>query len=131
MPDHSNVLEHSVLIVFVDLRMALFLLVIVSMIDVHLMAWMWAFDISLDAISYAVLVMAVGLTVDYLIHITHSIVEAQPQADISRMSDQEIYASKLEIALNAMGISVWFVLFNDGIPTIQLIIDFLSISSIE
>ena len=97
MPDHSNVLEHSVLIVFVDLRMALFLLVIVSMIDVHLMAWMWALGISLEGVTFIDLVMAVGLTVDYLIHITHSIAEVQPRGDISRMSDDAIYNSKLEM----------------------------------
>ena len=99
-----------VLMFFVDLRMTLFILIILSSIDVHLMAWMWAFDISLDGVAYIDLVMAVGLTVDYLIHIIHSIVEAQPEGDISKMSQQEIYAAKLKIAFDAMGFSVWFVL---------------------
>ena len=98
-----------VLLLFIDLRMALFLLVIVSIIDVHLMAWIWAFDIVLDGTSYIVCVMAVGLTVDYVIHITHSIAEAQPQGDISKMEHQEVYNEKLKITLNTMGVSVWYV----------------------
>ena len=89
----------GVLIIFVDLKMALFLLVIVSMIDVHLMAWIWMFGITLDPTAYIECVMAVGLTVDYVIHITHSIAEAQP----------EIYGAKLRIAMNTIGVSVWFV----------------------
>ena len=100
----------SVLMLFVDLRLALFLLLVVSMIDVHLMGWMWAFDIAMDATAYVECVMAVGLTVDYVIHITHSIAEAQPQGDVSKMSSDDIYSSKLEVALNTMGVSVWSVL---------------------
>ncbi len=100
----------SVLVLFVDLRVTLFLLLIVSMIDVHLMGWMWAFDIAMDATAYVECVMAVGLTVDYVIHITHSIAEAQPQGDVSKMNRDDVYSAKLEMALNAMGVSVWFVL---------------------
>ena len=105
-----------ILMLFMDLRVALFLLVIVAMIDVHLMAWMWALDISLESVTFIVLVMAVGLTVDYLIHITNSIVEAQPQGDISRMSHHEFYNSKLQVALDSMGVSVWFVLCDTVSP---------------
>ena len=99
----------SVLIIFVDLRLALFMILIVSMINVHLMAWMWALGIALDSVSFICLVMAVGLTVDYVIHITHSIGEAQPDGDTLKMSDHEIYSAKLRKAMNAMAVSVWYV----------------------
>ena len=118
-----------VLILFVDLRMALFLLLIVSMIDVHLMAWMWAFDIALDASTFIVLVMAVGLTVDYIIHITHSVVEAQPEGDISKMSRREIYAEKVKMTLNGMGLSVWCVL--DDMSSVPLIFYFFCVHSVH
>ena len=99
----------SVLLFFIDLRMAVFLLVIVSMIDVHLMAWMWALGITLDGTSYLVCVMAVGLTVDYVIHITHSIAEALPEGDMTSRSHSESYSAKLKIAIKTMGVSVWYV----------------------
>ena len=98
----------SVLMLFVDLRLALFLLLVVSMIDVHLMGWMWAFDIAMDATAYVECVMAVGLTVDYVIHITHSIAEAQPQAFaervISQMKPSEIAELASEINENVENI---------------------------
>ena len=100
-----------ILLLFVDLRIAVFLLSMVTMIDVHLMGWIWTFGIVLDAPVFIFCVLAVGLTVDYLIHITHSIAEAQPQGDVSTMSHQAIYIAKLKMALNSMGVSVWFVLF--------------------
>ena len=101
----------SVLILFVNLRIALFLLIIVSVIDIHLFGWMWALDLTLDATIYIECVMAVGLTVDYVIHVTHSIAEAHPQGDVSKMSDQELYIEKLKAAMKARGVSVWFVDF--------------------
>ena len=100
------------LVLFVDLRMSLFIAMIVAMIDINLFGWMWALDISLDSTAYAELVMAVGLTVDYVIHITHSIAEAQPQGDFSKMSHQDIYRAKLRMTMNEMGVSVWYVLYH-------------------
>ena len=58
------------------------------------------FDLSLDPITYCCLVMAVGLTVDYIIHITHAISHAQPK-------DKYDYIQRLSIAMNQMGGSVF------------------------
>jgi len=55
------------LLLFIDLRMALCLLLLVAMIDVHLMAWKWSFDIVLDGTLYFVCLMAVELPVEYSI----------------------------------------------------------------
>ena len=94
------------LMVFVDLRMALFMTVIVAVIDVHIMAWIWALGIDLDPTVFIICVIAVGLTVDYMIHITHSIADAQVEGDSSAMSSDEIYAVKWKIAMQTMGVSV-------------------------
>eukprot|EP00484_Ammonia_sp_Unknown_P021342 CAMPEP_0197040750 /NCGR_PEP_ID=MMETSP1384-20130603/17411_1 /TAXON_ID=29189 /ORGANISM="Ammonia sp." /LENGTH=136 /DNA_ID=CAMNT_0042471569 /DNA_START=1 /DNA_END=408 /DNA_ORIENTATION=+ len=83
-----------------DLRLALFCFVVVAMIDVWFLGWMYFFNISLDPITYACLVMAVGLTVDYLIHITHSIAKAEPK-------DKYDYGERLELAMKEMGGSVF------------------------
>jgi len=99
----------AVLALSIDLRMALFLLVIVSMIDLHLFGWMMAFSISLDGTVYVVLVMAVGLTVDYMIHITHSFAEAQ-YYPIHYYDHDAIYRLKLKAAIDGMGVSVWYYL---------------------
>ena len=97
-----------VLIAFLDLRMAVFMAVVIAMIDVHLMGWIWAFDITLDLTVHLICVMAVGLTVDYLIHITHSIAEARPEG-MGNMDHHSLYEAKLRDALNSMGVSVWYV----------------------
>lgn len=51
----------AVLILLLDLRLALFIMLIVAMIDAHLFGWMWLFNISLDTLSYTQCVMAVGV----------------------------------------------------------------------
>merc|ERR1712176_361745 len=94
-----------VLFVFLDLRMALFIVAILASIDAHLFGWMWLFDISLDTLAYGELVMAVGLTVDYVIHITHAIADAKPK-DIDHLTGNELYKQKLRIAMLEMGTSV-------------------------
>merc|ERR1712083_1192110 len=67
---------------------------------------MWMLGLAMGGTVYIQCVMAVGLTVDYMIHITHSFAEALPEGDVSTMSHHEIYAAKLEIAMNSMGVSV-------------------------
>merc|ERR1711971_297711 len=67
-----------VLLLLLDLRVTLFIMLMVAMIDVHLFSWICLWGISLDNVSYTECVMAVGLTVDYVIHITHAICDAHP-----------------------------------------------------
>ena len=58
--------------------MALFISILIAMIDVDLIGWMALNSISLDTFAYGQLIMAVGLTVDYIINITHAINDAKP-----------------------------------------------------
>lgn len=88
-----------ILLILLDVRLAVYIVIIVGMIDVNLFGWMYLFNISLDSVSYAQLVMAVGLTVDYVIHITHAIAIAQP-------IDVNDYEQRITIALQDMGASV-------------------------
>ncbi len=50
-----------VLILLLDIRMSIFIIIIVAMIDINLFGWMWLLDISLDTLSYSQCVMAVGV----------------------------------------------------------------------
>ena len=54
-----------VLLFLIDLRVCLFVALMVAMIEIDLFAWMYFNNINLDSVSYVQLVMAVGLTVDY------------------------------------------------------------------
>lgn len=90
-----------ILIIFMDLRIAIFCFIIVAMIDVWFIGWMILLNISLDPITYACLVMAVGLTVDYVIHIVHSISKSIP------INNKNDYTERLSIAMNEMGGSVF------------------------
>ena len=94
-----------VLVIFLDLRMTLFIVAILAMIDAHLLGWLWLFDITLDSIAYSQLVMAVGLTVDYVIHITHAVADAKP-TNLETDDPNEIYRQKLTIGMLEMGTSV-------------------------
>ena len=64
-----------VLVFLVDLRMAVFVIVIIVKIDIELFGWMQLIGMTLDTLTYAQLVMAVGLTVDYVVHIAHAIAD--------------------------------------------------------
>ena len=89
-----------VLLIFIDLRIAIFCFIVVAMIDVCFIGWMLMLGLSLDPITYACLVMAVGLTVDYIIHITHAISHAEPK-------NKYDYTERLSIAMREMGGSVF------------------------
>eukprot|EP01084_Bolivina_argentea_P008422 15774_1 len=93
----------AVLLLLLDCRVALFILIVVIMIDIDLLGWMFLFDISLDVVSYVELVMAVGLTVDYVIHTTHAIIDEM--VGLEEVNDM-IYAEKLRIAMVNTGTSV-------------------------
>lgn len=54
--------------------------------------------VALDTLSYGQLVMSVGLTVDYIIHISAAISDAKVQSDN--------YEQRLNVAFHEMGIGV-------------------------
>ena len=56
-------------------------------------------NVSLDNVAYIQLVMAVGLTVDYVIHVTHAIADAEPYIKTN-------YRERIQIAMDDMGIGV-------------------------
>ena len=68
--------------------------------------------VSLDTLAWIQLVMAVGLTVDYVIHVTHAIADADPIKDkivtgthkYDKSNDD--YGERITIAMNDMGIDV-------------------------
>eukprot|EP01083_Nonionella_stella_P099692 280302_1 len=61
------------LLLLMDMRVAIFIMVIIVCIDVCLFGWMYLLAIDLQAISFCQLCMAVGMTVDYVIHMVHAI----------------------------------------------------------
>ena len=63
-----------ILMIMMDIKMAWFIIIVVLMIDIELFGWMVMVGVSLDSITFIQLVMAVGLTVDYVIHIMLSLI---------------------------------------------------------
>ena len=88
-----------VLFLLMDIRMAFFISILIGMIDVDLIGWMALNNVSLDTLAYGELVMSVGLTVDYIIHIAHAITDAQP-------NDPNNFRERLTIAFHDMGVGV-------------------------
>ena len=88
-----------VLFLLMDIRMAFFVSILIGMIDVDLIGWMAVNNVSLDTLAYGELVMSVGLTVDYIIHIAHAITDAEP-------TDKNDFRERLTIAFHDMGVGV-------------------------
>ena len=91
-----------VLLFVIDLRLAIFCVIVIFMIDIDLIGWMVLFNISLDSLAYVTLVIAVGLTVDYVLHVSHAIAIAGIKLD----NDLKNYNSRIVIAMDDMGIDV-------------------------
>eukprot|EP01084_Bolivina_argentea_P041438 76471_1 len=88
-----------ILLLSADIRMAIFILIVVGLIDIDLVGCLYFFDFDLNIITYSVLVMSVGLTVDYVIHISFAILEAKEKSNNN-------FHVMLEIAMKNMGTSV-------------------------
>ena len=109
----------GVLILTLDFRQAIFISIMVLGINGVLLCWMYLLNINLDVITYIELVMSVGLTVDYVIHITHAIADAKPRNG----SD---YSERIKLAFHEMGASVF-----KGAFTTLLGVIALTLSSVE
>ena len=93
-----------VLLCLVDLRMAIFCIIVIFMIDIDLVGWMIVFDIAIDPLVYVSLVVAVGLTVDYVLHISHAIEGAAELVGSDWNADN--YSKQIRLAMSDMGIDV-------------------------
>eukprot|EP00483_Globobulimina_turgida_P005819 UN05829 len=83
-----------------DIRLAIFIMVVIVGIDVCLFGWMYMVGIKLQPISFAQLCMAVGLTVDYVIHMTHAI------AEVKLDENNNTYGNRIKTAFILTGSSV-------------------------
>ena len=95
-----------VILIFSDTRMALFILLVVLLIDIDLIGCLYFFNFSLNIITYSILVMAVGLTVDYVIHIVHAITEAKETLQNKNKNNPINFDKILELGMRTMGLSV-------------------------
>lgn len=96
---YSSIAVFAVLCVVLDFRLATFIFLIICWIDVALFGWMYLVDSPLDSTTFIQCVMAVGLTVDYVIHMVHAIAYACPE-------DRSSYAPRLRMAFLGNGSSV-------------------------
>merc|ERR1712141_763578 len=67
-----------------DLRSALIIVVVIWMILLDLMGMMYAWDITLNAVSLTNLVMAVGISVEFCAHITRDFVYTTGENKVER-----------------------------------------------
>eukprot|EP01084_Bolivina_argentea_P009701 18094_1 len=81
-----------VLLLTIDIRMAIFTILVVGSINMHLFGLMYILDFSLDIVTYAILVMSVGFTVDYVIHITVAIMHETETNDFSEKLNRAMKA---------------------------------------
>eukprot|EP01083_Nonionella_stella_P181658 651444_1 len=89
-----------ILVFLMDIRLAVFIMFIILCIDVCLFGWMYLVGIDLQVVSFAQLCMAVGLTVDYVIHMVHAI------AAVELKAEDDGYEKRIRVAMLGTGSSV-------------------------
>ncbi|XP_050308286.1 NPC intracellular cholesterol transporter 1 homolog 1b-like [Anthonomus grandis grandis] len=88
-------LAYSLLIVFVvafvisglDLFAAVIILVTVTMTIVHMLGYMYAWNISLNAISLVNLIVCVGIAVEFCGHLVHSFIVSTEKTSLDKATD--------------------------------------------
>lgn len=88
-----------VMLLLMDIRIAVLIAFIIATIDVEIIGWMALNKIALDTLAYGELVLSVGLTVDYIIHVTLAITVAKPD-------NPNDYKQRLTMAFHDMGVGV-------------------------
>eukprot|EP01083_Nonionella_stella_P206389 750754_1 len=93
-----------ILIFLMDMCLAILIMCIILCIDVCLFGWMYLVGIDLQVISFAQLCMAVGLTVDYVIHMVHAIAAVELEGEDD--DDGNEFEKRNRLAMLATGSSV-------------------------
>jgi len=115
----------GIMLIFNPLPIAFWITVCVALIDVDLVGAIWAVGLKLNSITYVNLVMAVGLSVDYCVHIAHTFNDAHNGALADAAPGQIVHAKdSAAYALVTMGASV----IKGGVTTVLgvLVIAFAS-----
>lgn len=78
----------------------------VSLVDFCLLGLMYYVDVELNIVSVLVLVIGLGLAVDYSAHIGHTYLTTEPTDSMANASNAEKRMYKARIAVSKMGSSV-------------------------
>lgn len=96
----SSLAVFLILLLLMDMRLAFFIMLIILGIDAGLFGWMYILGMDLNTISFCQLCMAVGLTVDYVIHMVHAVAETKLD------KNNNGYAVRIDKAMKSTGGSV-------------------------
>eukprot|EP00919_Chromeraceae_sp_WS-2016_P008543 GHVR01020150.1.p1 GENE.GHVR01020150.1~~GHVR01020150.1.p1 ORF type:complete len:858 (+),score=204.17 GHVR01020150.1:2595-5168(+) len=109
-----------IVFLFLGVGVALFgIILVVIIVDCMVIGYMSWWGVSLDSISFINLVMAVGFVVDYTAHLIHSF-ENINLKNKENMSNSEIRGSKSIIALQKVGVAVFYGASSTLLATIPL-----------
>ena len=97
-----------ILSLLIDIKVSILIIIIVLIIDFNLFGWMVLWNVSLDSLVFLQLVMAVGLTVDYCVHVAHAIVYVTPKKKKNWNSQNDNYNinERIGLAMKQMGVGV-------------------------
>ena len=70
-----------IMAIFTDLTSTLYITLCVCYIDCHLLGFARLWDTRLNSVLFTCMIMSVGLSVDYCVHIAHAFVHAEEQSD--------------------------------------------------
>ena len=93
------------LLFFVDILTLFIVGITIIIINIDLFGWIYIMGIVIDPIIYTTFVMSVGLTVDYVIHVTHALLQLDKERNNNK-SNKEWFNKRLKIAFIEMGLSV-------------------------
>eukprot|EP00754_Rhynchopus_humris_P043507 Rhum_TRINITY_DN3318_c0_g2::Rhum_TRINITY_DN3318_c0_g2_i1::g.10328::m.10328 len=69
------------LLLFMPPLMAIFVTATVGLIDLSILGWMWMTEVNMSAVSYIVIAMSIGLSVDYCAHIAIAFTNCRLEED--------------------------------------------------
>eukprot|EP00919_Chromeraceae_sp_WS-2016_P008538 GHVR01020140.1.p1 GENE.GHVR01020140.1~~GHVR01020140.1.p1 ORF type:complete len:787 (+),score=158.03 GHVR01020140.1:2557-4917(+) len=95
------------------------IILVVIIVDCMVIGYMSWWGVSLDSISFINLVMAIGFVVDYTAHLIHSFENINLENRYT-MSKSEIRSSKSIVALQTVGVSVFYGSSSTLLATIPL-----------
>eukprot|EP00808_Paulinella_micropora_P011260 g7920.t1 len=112
---YSGVGVMGVLILLVPPHLVAMIVLIILMIDIDLLGIMAVWDMKLDVSSFICLAMAIGLSVDYVVHMGHSYIRNHRKLRKLRphLTGTARNAETMRIAFEEMGVSV----LNGGFST--------------
>eukprot|EP01084_Bolivina_argentea_P248907 416459_1 len=106
-----------VLFLFIEIKVTIITLIALLMININLLGWFAFFGVGVDTVVFVCVIMTVGITVDYIIHMTQFYIVEIGQHQQKYDSDEKV----LKYVMENIGVSVFKAAFSTFLGGFTLI----------